>query len=477
MAKRVAVIDIGSNSTRLSIYEKSSRFAFRVLHELKSKVRISEGAYNNNSYLQEIPMQRAIDALCDFSSLIKSYKATKTLCVATSALRDAPNRADFIKRVKQSSGLNIKVIDGTKEAYLGALACALLLSEEQNAISLDIGGGSCEVALIENSTIANPISLDIGTVRLKELYFDHLNISGAKEHISKELSKLPPQILPKTIIGIGGTFRAISTLLLKDYPIQRLHGFKPPTAKFKSLLQKISTANDATLKKLGISASRFDIIRSGALILLCILEKFNDAKLITSNVGVREGLFLQDLLRNSNHKFPLNFNPSIRYIQDVMLTNKLHNQQINRCVKDIFALTHKKLHIDKKYLKPLEYAAKIYGCNNHTRGSIENILEYGFTHKQIALIAAISSYASNSTYDKKLKTLLPNEETVEYLGYTLRVGVLLLLHHPRNIDFKLSFSDKTLLVHNSTSAMYAAKEAISKEKNSNIFDVLINAHH
>jgi exopolyphosphatase/guanosine-5'-triphosphate,3'-diphosphate pyrophosphatase len=97
MAKRVAVIDIGSNSARLVVYEKTSRFAFHLLNESKSKVRLSENAYKNNGNLQEIPMQRTIDALKDFLSIIYSYKARKTLCVATSALRDAPNKKEFLE--------------------------------------------------------------------------------------------------------------------------------------------------------------------------------------------------------------------------------------------------------------------------------------------------------------------------------------------------------------------------------------------
>ncbi|MFA5462041.1 MAG: hypothetical protein WC274_08180 [Sulfurimonas sp.] len=148
MAKRVAVIDIGSNSLRMVIYEKTSRFAFHILYEAKSRVRISQNAYQNGGNLQEAPMQRAYDALENFLSIITSFKARKTLCVATSALRDAPNKKEFLNRVKNGLGLNIKVIDGQRESYLGAIACANLLPEQQNAFCIDIGGGSTEFALI-----------------------------------------------------------------------------------------------------------------------------------------------------------------------------------------------------------------------------------------------------------------------------------------------------------------------------------------
>ena len=147
MAKRTAVIDIGSNSVGLVIYEKTSRFAFNLIYESKSKVRISQDAYKNDGELQEIPMQRTFDALVDFVNIISTLDARKTLCVATSALRDAPNKQDFIKRVKNKLGLKIKVIDGQREAYLGGIACANLLPVQENSLSIDIGGGSTEFCI------------------------------------------------------------------------------------------------------------------------------------------------------------------------------------------------------------------------------------------------------------------------------------------------------------------------------------------
>ncbi|WP_294889704.1 Ppx/GppA phosphatase family protein, partial [Sulfurimonas sp. RIFCSPLOWO2_12_36_12] len=309
MAKRVAVIDIGSNSVRMVIYEKTSRFAFHILHEAKSRVRISEHAYQNGGNLQEIPMQRAYEALENFLTIISSFKARKTLCVATSALRDAPNQKDFISKIKNSIGLNIKVIDGQREAYLGAIACANLLPEQENALSIDIGGGSTEFSLINKKDISSNISLNLGTVRLKELFFDFNDIEGAKKYIDLELSKLDG-IDTSTIIGIGGTFRAISYAILSnsDYPLDKLHGYKPNYDDFQTLLNKILNSDEETLKKLGIKNSRFDVIKPGALILLRVFKKFKIKELITSGVGVREGAFLADLLRTSKDKFPTNYN-------------------------------------------------------------------------------------------------------------------------------------------------------------------------
>ena len=189
MAKITAVIDIGSNSARMAVFKKTSRFGFYLLREEKSKVRISEGAYENGGNLQDFAIERAIKALKEFLLIAKSLKVRKILAVATSAVRDAPNKSEFLLRVRKELGINIKVIDGKKEAFFGGVAAANL-SYEKNGVTIDIGGGSTELAVIEDKKITKTISLNLGTVRLKELFFDKNNIKQAKEFIQKEINRL-----------------------------------------------------------------------------------------------------------------------------------------------------------------------------------------------------------------------------------------------------------------------------------------------
>jgi exopolyphosphatase/guanosine-5'-triphosphate,3'-diphosphate pyrophosphatase len=169
--KTTAIIDIGSNSARLVIYEASSRYGFHLICEKKSKVRIGEGAYEKDGYLQPIGIKRAYFALKEFIDTIKLYPNTKIIAVATSALRDAPNRFEFINWIKEKLDLEINIIDGKQEAKFGAIATINLLPIK-NGITIDIGGGSSDLSLIKNSKIIDTYSINIGTVRLKELFFD-----------------------------------------------------------------------------------------------------------------------------------------------------------------------------------------------------------------------------------------------------------------------------------------------------------------
>ncbi|MDF1876160.1 Ppx/GppA family phosphatase [Sulfurimonas sp. SAG-AH-194-I05] len=476
MAKRVSIIDIGSNSIRMVIYEKTSRFAFHLLYEVKSKVRLSQDTYENNGNLQKIPMQRTFDALRDFLCISTSFKVRKTLCVATSALRNAPNKQDFIQKVRKQLDLNIKVITGEKEAYLGAVACANLLPPQHNALSIDIGGGSSELSLINNTTVNDTLSLELGTIRLKELYFDKNNIHDAINFIDKELEKIT-SVNASKLIGIGGTLRALSIGIMqrKKYPLNKVHAFEYTRMELLEYIALILQANTKELKELGIKKNRFDIIKPGALILQRLLLKHETIKrIITSGVGVREGVFLSDLLRNSKNTFPSNYSTSMRYILDSNVHNSNFSNNIAKVSKIIFHLLQNHLHIDTQYSRELSIASKLfpagsnihfYSQNRHSYYLVKSALEYGFTHTQIMLIATLTRYAKNKPTSKKhlkkYEDLLPDERTLHILNYILSLSIALLAHKPRNIDFEISFKEGDLSI-NSKENLFLSKEAVKK---------------
>ncbi|WP_434658590.1 Ppx/GppA phosphatase family protein [Sulfurimonas sp. NW9] len=476
MAKRVAIIDIGSNSVRMVIYEKVSRFAFHLLHEEKSKVRISEDAYKHGGALQETPMQRAFDALSDFIQISNSFKTNKLFCVATSALRDAPNKKDFLQKVKKELKLNIKIISGEKEAYFGGIACANLLPMQENALSIDIGGGSTELAYIDKNNVSHPLSLKLGTVRLKELYFDADDIEGAIRYIDEQLQMLPAMKV-ETLIGIGGTFRAISSSIMKreTYPLNKLHAYEFKVTVLQEFIEELLDAkSNKELKSLFINSNRFDVIKPGTLILQRLIKKINISKVITSGVGVREGVYLSDLLRNSKHKFPHNYNTSVRYIIDSHIKDRQFSNNLSLLAKKLFDLTHEYFGIDYKYRYNLALAAKLYPAgssvhfysqNKHTYYLIKSALEFGFRHHDIMLIATLTKYAKNklpsSTHLQLYKKLLPKEQITKTLSFLLSLSIALLSHRPRNLDFELVFEKNTLHV-NSSKKLYLAKEAVLK---------------
>lgn len=447
MAKRTAIIDIGSNSIRMVIFEKSSRFAFHLIHEVKSRVRISENAYDNGGNLQDKALLRAFSTLKEFQQIIKEYKAYKTLVVATSALRDAPNQKEFIKKIKKELGLAIKTIDGDKEAYLGGLAAANLLYLD-NGLTIDIGGGSTELALFKEKKIVKTLTLNLGTVRLKELYFDLGNVKGAKAHIRKELEKISDTFRCDNLIGIGGTLRALSKMIIDkdDISYKKLHGFSYKVSSHLPYFKKILKSESADLKGLGVKEERLDIIQPGVLILSLLIEKIEAKQIITSGVGVREGLFLADLLRSQQDKFPHNYNPSVTSILDrftkstidLSLAKKLFELsstplKIQADYKTIFLTAVKLLHIGKE----LDF----YEAHRHAYYQILNGLSYGFSHQETVLIATLVRFqrktSISSSHISKYGEYLPDKSTLDNLSFLIRLIQTLYMDFNQKIELNL----------------------------------------
>lgn len=423
MAKITAVIDIGSNSARMAIFQKTSRFGFYLIYELKSKVRISEGSYERGGILQEKPMQRTLSVLKEFKKIALAYKSRKILCIATSAMRDAPNARDFIRQVQKECGIQIKILDGKKEALFGAIACANL-SHRRDGIMVDIGGGSTECALIESGRVRDVISLNIGTIRLKELFFDKkLDLKEARAFIQEQLSLLPPNFRHENIFGVGGTIRAFAKLIIKQHPsaVDLLHGFEVDVKKNAELITKIIKAKEDKLEDLGITEERMDNIQGGLLILSMLTETFGSKVITTCGVGIREGAFLADLLRNHHYAIPNQINPSLQSLRDRFFNVKT-DIPIKKTALKIFDLLQDSHRLKEGERALLGIAALIlqsgvlvdfYHSNKHSAHLAKYALSYGLSHKERLLVALLVNFS-----EKKL----PKEadlQGLEYLGLDL----------------------------------------------------------
>lgn len=439
MAKRTAIVDLGSNSVRLVIFEKTSRYAFHILCEHKRKVRIGENAYNNGKILQSEAMQRAEATLAYFKEVALKHKCRKILIVGTSALRDAPNRHIFIKNIKNRLKLNIRCIDGKKEAYLGGLATLNLLSNVKNATTLDIGGGSSELCLIKNGKIEDCLSLDIGTVRLKELFYDTGKEKELDSFLAPILELIPKHFYNEKLIAIGGSLRAVSSAIMKKnaYPLQTLHEFSYALNDEKGFIQELIKAPIELLGDFFIKKERFDTIKEGALIFLKIAQKLQSKEIITSGVGIREGIYLDDILP-LHKKFPSTFNPSIKSLQDRFLgKEKSAVAYYAGVIFDALTSLHQ---IENEYKANLLNAAKLceigayldfYYANEHSAYFILNALNYNMSHKEKILIATLIKLAGKKTdeFIELYKDLLPSNDTLMWLNFILALAKLLAYNH------------------------------------------------
>lgn len=473
MARKTAIIDLGSNSARMLVIKRTSRLGFHFIKEVKSRVRVGEGAYEKQGFLQEIPRQRTINALRSFQNIAKSLKCTKILCVATSALRDAPNGKEFIKEVKDKLNLNFKIIDGKKEAFYGGVAAMNLLSNYQEATTIDIGGGSTELAKIKDNKITHTISLNVGTVRLKELFFDSNKQNLLDIFLDDLIKQIPDDFKSNVIIAIGGTLRAVANAIMEkeEYPIKTVHGYSFSLKKYSNFIEKIPKTSVLDLKKYNFKKDRLDTIREGCAIFDKIYKKLEAKKFVTSGAGVREGVFLSDILR-PGYKFPQNFNPSVKSLSDRFLQNHENTKttQYAMLIFDALMPLHK---IPQHLKKSLSVCAKLHNIGSvlsiyqehlHSFYFILNNLNFGFTHEEKMLIAILIKSNNKKLPQlsdlKEFEALLPDFIYIEWLSFILTLSKVL-TQEPITQKLEFSYANNVLFIDNA-SELNLAKEQIKK---------------
>jgi len=481
MAKRTAIIDIGSNSGRLVIFEKTSHYGFHLICEQKFKVRIGEGAYEKDGYLQPPAIKRAFLTLKSFKHTIEKYQVYKTLCVATSALRDAPNGKTFVSWIKKELGLSLKIIDGKKEAAYGAIAASNLLPVK-DGITIDIGGGSSDMALIENGYIIDTYSLNLGTVRLKELFFDKGGLpmeeinTKAKAYIDQELNNLPEHFKAALAIGIGGTARTLSKGIMRrsEHSLDKLHAFTYEIEEHLDYLEKIPLSFVKSLKKFALKKNRFDTIREGTLIFHSILTYIGAKTVMTSSVGVREGVYLAQMLKHENMKFPKDINPSIISILDrfkPFIHVKSQKKNRHKIATALYEVMQTEMADRLKYQNEINLALKlssigntlnIYKVHQHAYYIAMQELNYGFSHEEMILISLLLRMHGKELIHSPLfehyKTLLPEKCTMLWLSfiYTLTIFIY---ETSNSAKITFSYKNQTLTIM-SNKPLYLAKEKI-----------------
>ena len=211
--KRIAFIDLGSNSVRFVIYEISKTGSYRLIYQEKESVRLSENMWGTHELTKEA-MERSLRALKGFVHMADAMEANTIKAVATAAVRLAKNGDAFIKSVKERTGLDLECIAGEEEARLGFLGVINTIGLK-DFIIFDLGGASTEITLVRNRHITKSVSLPIGALTLTGTY------QKGDEYTPKELDKLT-KVVKKTIkehtwlrnvklplLGIGGTARNI----------------------------------------------------------------------------------------------------------------------------------------------------------------------------------------------------------------------------------------------------------------------------
>lgn len=295
--KRVASIDIGTHTILLLIAEVDEG-EVKPLLDIETVVRLGEGVHKKG-ILSEEAMERGFQTLSKYLEPCQALGVQKIFAVGTSALREAKNSGDFLKRIKEKLDLSIEIISGEEEAQLSFLAVVRDLKErEKSILVIDVGGGSTEFILGREDRIIQWVSLPMGSVRFTEQFL-HSDPVQEKERelMEEEIRKLfktfPSLEEPFSMVAVGGTATTLASVEqgLDRFIFEKIHHFiLEREALKKQLLFYRSKTIDERKKIPGLHSARADVILAGGAILYQAMEALNSSSVLIHCHGIRYGL-------------------------------------------------------------------------------------------------------------------------------------------------------------------------------------------
>jgi exopolyphosphatase/guanosine-5'-triphosphate,3'-diphosphate pyrophosphatase len=279
---RVAVVDLGTNSTRLLVADVENG----AVHELDRRLEITRLGEGVDARRQLLPqaIARVRNVLADYRRRAEELGAERTLAFATSAVRDAENGEAFLGEIEWSYGFETRLLSGHEEALVTFRGVVTGREVEEGTLVIDVGGGSTELILGGPGGVSFHESYDLGCVRLTDRFPG--DPGGAGEHVREVLAAgVPADVHPLRAIGVAGTITQLATL---DLGLEReepdlVHGHRLTTETVEHLLERLAAMPvDAIRHERGMNPDRAPVIVAGAVVVLETLRHFRLAELEVS---------------------------------------------------------------------------------------------------------------------------------------------------------------------------------------------------
>lgn len=291
---RVGVVDVGSNSVRMVIFDGAARSPAYFFNE---KVMCELGAgLSETGRLNPRGRERALAALRRFDRLARDLGLPGLHVVATAAVREAEDGAEFCAQVKAETGLHVSVIDGQEEARLSAQG-VLLGWPGAYGLICDIGGSSMELAEIGGGQVGSRLTSPLGPLKLRDVKGGR---RARKAHIKATMEELRDQLGPQRdrLFLVGGSWRAFARLdmLRRGYPLNVLHEYRMTTKQVHQTIKFIEKNDPDKLRsKAGVSSSRMALVPYAMDVLARLIRTFKPKDIAISSYGIREGLLYEQM--------------------------------------------------------------------------------------------------------------------------------------------------------------------------------------
>lgn len=439
--KRIGLIDIGSNTIRLVIFEFDKKTGLDEVLNIKTPARLSQYLTNDLTMTQE-GIEVLTTTLSSFKRVSDKFATDELHPIATAAIRQSTNRDDIIKHIEQQLNITMRIIPEESEAFYGYYAITLT-TNISDGISVDIGGGSTEVTLFKDKQLKAAHSFPFGVVTLTKKFFsdkphnDKHAIKDMEKFLIKQFSQLDwlndAQV---ALVGVGGSARNVARIhqSAHDYPIGGVHNYSMSAKDVEEVFSLIKKSSRDELKDVdGLSGDRIDIILPAVAVFKNLFTKINATQFTFSRKGLREG-YVMHLI---SEQFPDQFNKeNIRQDalyhlaneykieeksakQRVKLALSLLNQLIETKHLDI-SKTDKRLFAEGSYLYYLGSFINADSSSPHTYYIIANSMIEGFTHQERVKLALLASFKNKSLmkfYSHETKWLVQDElDTIQSLG-------------------------------------------------------------
>lgn len=307
--QRLAGIDIGTLTCRLLIADLPPAGPLKELCSERRILRLGEGV-DQSKRLKREAMDRVVQCIKEWREVIGRYQVQACAAVATSAVRDAQNRQEFLDRIKAETGLVVEVLTGAEEAERTMLGVRSGLAPAiKNVLALDIGGGSTEFILARQGERPVVRSIDIGVVRLSERLLHHdpptsEEVGQARDWVRRETAEALAGMERAgcTFVGTAGTITSLAAMAqqLPAYEPARIHNYRLLLQTVADLEQQLLSRSKAARAGMpGLEKNREDVIASGAIILRTVMDTLREQQCLVSDLGLREGVLIECATRTA----------------------------------------------------------------------------------------------------------------------------------------------------------------------------------
>jgi exopolyphosphatase/guanosine-5'-triphosphate,3'-diphosphate pyrophosphatase len=304
---RVAAVDIGTNTILLLVADVSPDGVLRTVHDEQQVPRLGRGVDAHRNLAPDA-MDRALNVLRSYSSVVASSACDLVAVGATSAVRDAANREEFLDRVRELTGWHVDLLSGEDEALWTFRGGMSGVAEDGPVTVLDVGGGSTEITVGRGTAIDNRVSLDIGAVRLTERFIRSdppgtEEMDAAAATIRRELAHADAfPFQGSRLVGVAGTPASLAVLDqgLTQFSVEAVARYRLQRSRVEALLDRLSAMSVPAIRRLStVMDGRADVMVAGTLIVREVMRRYSFEEMIVSERGLRYGLALRAAARTS----------------------------------------------------------------------------------------------------------------------------------------------------------------------------------